>query len=362
MKINQKLLRTMAIVAGGLIICILIIALISGCNSGKKFTISDLENKLITLTKKYYQANEGSLPSEGKSTTVSAQHFVENKKIKSLKIKSGEECYGEIIVSNNNGYYLYIPKLTCGTNTPITLSKKITSNENTVITGNGLYKYNNSYIFRGDTLNNNITFANRNWKIIRINEDGTIRVMDTTKRESATWDNRYNIDRSTTSGINDYISNDINSRIKDTLDDIYISEKEFSDDDRAHFVKHDLCVGKRNEAETVMDGSVECAQIVEDQIFGLIQANEYLLASLDQNCTDTTNASCINYNYLSTFTGSTWTITANSENSYKVYKIFSGLNSSMTSGSGGVKIVAHLNKDILFSEGDGSEETPYIIK
>lgn len=362
MKIDEQLLKKMAVAAGGIILVIIIISLFTSCTSNKKYTIDELENKLITFTKDYYENNNNSLPKEGETTSISAQHFVTNKKIKNLTLKTGENCSGEITITNNNGYYLYMPKLTCNDKIPITLTEYITKNNNVITTGNGLYKYNDYYLFRGENLNNYISFADKIWQIIKINKDGTLRVIDTSRRNSAAWDNRYNIEKKSSTGINDFISNDLNSRVKDKLIEIYKNENEFTDDQRAYFVKHDLCTGKRSINETINTGEIECSQIVKDQIFGLIQVNEFLQASLDANCTNTLNTSCINYNYLATYTTSTWTITADSDTTHKIYKIHGSLSLATASGSGGIKIVGHLDKDVLYSSGAGTLEDPYIIK
>ena len=41
----------------------------------------------------------------------------------------------------------------------------------------GLYKIDNSYYYRGNVNNNNVKFANHLWKIVAINEDGTIKLI-----------------------------------------------------------------------------------------------------------------------------------------------------------------------------------------
>lgn len=361
MKFNKEIPKSVTYIGGVLILSILVIALVWGCTINKKFTRDELNKKLIVLTKNYYLENSNALPKENNSATVSAQYFIDNKEIRNLTIKSGDECSGEIIVTNNNGYFMYTPRLTCGAEMPLTLTQKILTDQKIVTTGNGIYKYNGSYLFRGELLNNYISFAKKTWQIIKINEDGTIRIVDNGKRDASSWDDRYNIERETDSGINDFVANNVNSRIKDRLNEIYLSDEEFTDDERAHFVKHDLCVGKRNALETINDGSVECSVVIENQIFGLLQINEFLLASLDVNCMTIENSSCVNYNYLDSFTGSSWTLTADAENSHKVYKIYSGIRSINASSSGGVKIVAHLDENVMYSSGNGSLETPYII-
>lgn len=362
MKLDKKLLRIMTIIVGVIIFFIIIIAMIVGASKNRKYTIEELDQKLITLTKNYYKKNEDSLPKLGKSTSLSAQAFIDEGKIKKLELKTGETCSGEISVTNNNNYYLYIPKLVCGSTKPTLLSEKITSQEKIITNGYGLYSYNDSYIFRGENVNNYLSFANKTWQILRVNTDGTIRIIENTKRESVTWDDRYNIDKETSSGINDYVANNINSRIKDELEKIYLDEKEFKDEERAYFINHDLCIGKRSGTETINDGSIECSNIINNQIFGLIQINEYLLASLDPNCTDTLNNSCLNYNFLAKIPTSYWSITGDSQTTDKVYKIQNGIYLSSASNNAGVKIVAHLSKDVLYNSGTGTLEDPYIIK
>lgn len=362
MKIDQKLLKPMGIAIGGLILLILIIALITSCGKNKKYTFEELGTKLISLTQNYYDKNKNLLPKEDESTSISAQHFVTDNKIKSLKLKNGDTCSGEIIVSNNNGYYLYTPKIDCNDIKSITLVEKLTDDKNIVTTGSGLYQYNDTYIYRGENLNNYISFAEKTWQIIRINSDGTLRVMDTSKGRNSAWDNRYNIEKTSKSGINDFITNDINSRIKDYLNSIYLNEEEFNDTNRAYFTKHDLCVGKRSANETINDGQIECSKVVENQIFGLLQANEYLLASLDSNCKSTFDKSCINYNYLVSGSGNTWTITADNDSSDKVYRISSSLSLTSASNSSNAKIVAHLDENVLYVSGKGTIEDPYLIK
>ena len=88
MKIDQKLLKPMGIAIGGLILLILIIALITSCGKNKKYTFEELGTKLISLTQNYYDKNKNLLPKEDESTSISAQHFVTDNKIKSLKLKN----------------------------------------------------------------------------------------------------------------------------------------------------------------------------------------------------------------------------------------------------------------------------------
>ena len=214
MKIDQKLLRIMGMAAGVIIIFIIIIALISSCNKNQKYTLEELESKLVTLSKRYYEQNKSSLPKDGEQTSLTTGHFITNGNFKSLTLKSGENCSGEVIVTNNNDYYLYTPKLSCGEIKAITLTEKLTDESNVVTTGEGLYSYGSSYIYRGENINNYLMLKDKLWRIIKINSDKSIRVIETKKSDSSSWDNRYNLDKKSNSGINDFVANNINSRIK----------------------------------------------------------------------------------------------------------------------------------------------------
>lgn len=359
MKIDQKLLRVMGLTIGGIIIFIIIIALISSCNKNKKYTYEELENKLITLSKKYYERNNESLPIDGESTTLTTGYFITSGDFKDLILTTGETCSGEIIVSNTNGYYLYTPILTCGDIKTITLADKL--KENVITVGEGLYNQGSFYIYKGEDVNNYMLLGENLYRIIKINNNNEIRIIENKRSESSSWDNRYNIDKQSSVGINDFISNNINSRIKNKLEELYENNK-FTDEEKAYFVKQDLCIGKRSINEAINDGSVECSEILEDQVFGLITVYEYMQASLDQNCLDLSSPSCTNYNYLAKLDSTTWTLTADKDSSYKAYRLDYGISLTNTSNSSGVAIVAHLNKNTLYQSGSGTLNDPYIIK
>lgn len=361
MKIDNKILKSMGIAIGGFIIIIIIIAIIAHGKKNKSFTKEELDKKLVNLTKEYYNVNKKSLPLEGESKTISAEHFVTSGDIKDLILKTGESCSGEIDVTNNNGYFLYTPFITCGDKKPLKLVNKIIEDENVVTSGNGLYKINESYIFRGDDVNNYLSFAGRTWLILRINGDGTLRILDITKGQKSSWDNRYNIEKNNYAGINDFVINNINSRIKDALEAIYQDETIFTSDNKAYLVNHDLCIGKRKESDTISDGSIECSNIIPNQPLGLIQANEYVQASLEPNCQNIDDVTCINYNYLANLPFQTWTITASGDNTYQAYRLYEDVKAVKASNLSGVMVVAHLHNNTLYSTGDGSELNPYIV-
>lgn len=122
-----------------------------------------------------------------------------------------------------------------------------------------------------------------------------------------------------------------------------------------------MCIGKRSVNEFNNDGSIECANILENQVFGLLQVSDFFNASLDQNCTSMESQSCSNYNYFSTMS-STWSITTDKDTTYKAYKITTdGVYLSKASSSAQAKVAVLLDKDIVVKDGDGSEDNPYVV-
>lgn len=89
-----------------------------------------------------------------------------------------------IILFLSMGYALLNEKLSIeatgviGTPPGEKLSDAIISNEeNTLNTGDGLYKYNSKYYFSGLNVNNYIEFNDETWRIVSIEEDGSVKIV-----------------------------------------------------------------------------------------------------------------------------------------------------------------------------------------
>lgn len=355
-----KKLFIIAIIILVIVIIILIVAFIIG---NKKYSYEQFETKMIELSKSYYQNRKELLPDKDTERTVlSLNTLINSGLIKPLDriIKNGESCSGEIEIINNNNNYLYIPYLDCNTYyQSTTLSSLLLEDKNIVVSGNGLYKTDNGYIFKGDNVNNYLKFKEDLWRIIKVFDDGSIKAINTKKTNTYSWDDRYNIDRESNYGINDFVTENINSRVKDVLETIY---NEYDEQSKAYFINQSLCIGKRKITDTINDGSIECSNIIEKQPVGLLYVSEYLNASLDSNCTSINTQSCINYNYLNSI-GKTWTLTADFDTSYKVFRINNGtIKLSNASNNNQLKIVVIFNSKLLYSSGNGTETDPYIFK
>lgn len=350
---RKSMFKLMIILAGIVIVLILIITI----SNIKEKTTGYTETGLINAAKKYYRDNPTKLPNDDyEENTVDDSTLVSEGYLSQYKDKDGfvVKCNSKVTVTNIDGEYFYQPYLSCekGTNTQL-LNEVIISSKD-----NGLYKTDEEYYFKGENPNNNIIFANTNWRIIKIDEDGNIKLIhyDYIKTFGETvWDDRYNINYTSNVGINDYEV----SRVKDYLNEKLQDEDMFTNYDLSRLQKTTLCIGKRGDNDKSKDGSTECSKTLENQLIGLIQLNEYLNASLDVNCLTKDIDSCQNYNYLSKLT---WSITPYSGDTSKVWVNSTSIYKSYANNYRKVLPVITIKSDTIFDSGDGTSDNPYIIR
>ena len=271
-------------------------------------------------------------------------------------------CTGKVVMLKNGNDYTYVPKLECGEDyVSNNLAKTLISESNIVTEGNGLYKMDGEYVYRGEKLDNYVSFAGKIWRVLRVTKNNEIRLIQEDIFDKVDWDNRYNSDKKTTSGINDFEINGINSRIKDDLLEIYNGET-FSSEDKAKLVPKQLCIGKRTYNDNTKNGNTECQVLTEEYFsIGLLQVNEYLIPSLDTGCTGLSQRQCTNYNFLSTYEDSFWTITASAQNTYDVYHIDYTPQLITARKKSGIKLVVNVSGEVNYAKGNGTIDSPYVI-
>jgi ribosomal protein L14E/L6E/L27E len=350
----------------GIIIVIVIFFLLNllGDSLFSKKSYSDVEDIMKSAAVKYYNDNMAKLPNEiGSTVNVNSSDLVSGKYMKNIssytKNKS-ESCDGKVNVTNVNGDYRYVSILDCGESYKTnTLTDYIKENVSITESGNGLYSIDNKLVYRGDVDNNYVKIGNNTYRIVKIVDDKVVLIYNG-KLTNMKWDDRYNIDKKSNIGINDYNV----SRVKEDLEEVYDDNTLFSDDEKLLLSNYNLSIGKRKESDTDKTGSVEASSVVENQYIGLLTVSDFLMASLDGNCSSSTSVSCTNYNYLVDTDYTYWTITADSETSYKVYKIdgMSGITLSNASSTATIKPVIYLVKDAVYVSGDGTSTNPYVVK
>ena len=369
--INKKLFNYI-LIALGVVIGIFILIFILSLFKSKTYSFSEIEAELKSGAVAYYKKNQELLPTnEGDVATVDDVTLSEAGVMKQLTkmVNKNYTCSGSVSVQKNGDYYLYTPVLECGEKYKTSsLVAKIKSDNPVVKSGDGLYQINNDLVFRGEYVNNFVRFSNITWRIVKIESDNSLRLVETDKilYTDEVWDDRYNINRDDSVGINDFEL----SRIKDGLNRIYYEKDTFNDSAKEKIILKHLCIGKRDEESSDNSGSIECATLsLEAMPVGLLLTNEYVLASIDPNCKHIYDASCNNYNYMGTLEKTTWTLTADSSNTHKAYKLAGSNNSSSSayftsncSNESGLRMVIYVNGNISYISGDGTEENPYIIK
>lgn len=355
----------------GLILLIIIIILIVNAAKPKTLSYTGIEDKMVEASKLYYSKKNEALPvNEGEEVEVSASTLSEEgymKDISKYQEDKNASCSGSVIVTKSGEGYDYAPRLDCGDkySTKFLYEKLLGS---VVSKDDGLYKTTeysskgtvNTYVFKGDFVDNYVNLNGRVWRIVKMDSKFNITLIESDYDRNVdykgSWDNRYNVQRGTDVGINDYyksvIRRSLGQEVYDKLDN----------NTKAKLVMKDLCIGKRSTTETKNDGSVECSNTLSNEYLSLLTAYDFMNASLDTNCKTIIDKSCGNYNYLVAYNRSFWLLTPNSENTYGGYKVSDHAATSNLSTSAIARLVINVNKNLVCVSGSGTEADPYIVK
>ena len=368
---KRKLYRLMGIAVAifvGFILLILILSSIT--NSNRKYSYSEIEKIMKNAAISYFKDNKNSLPVEdGDITEIDAANLTAAGKMKDLSeyLKEGDACTGSVQVEKTSSGYLYTPYLNCGNNySTVELANKVLENEEIVTSGYGLYSTKYGHIFRGENVNNYVQLDNNLWRIVKItSNNNVVLISEEGAGYTKPWDNRYNPERLYESGVNTYS----NSRIKDYLDKLYNnpSEKEgeniLSSKDKKRIVPFNVCISKRLTTSESKDNSVECSEVLKDQKLGLLTLSDYMFASIDENCKNSTTKSCKNYNYL-TIKKDWWLVTGNKEDTSTVFQVASNGSAKAVNASNYAEVrpVIYLNEKTLYKSGNGTLEKPYKVR
>ncbi len=360
------------LIMGGILLVVLVLLFGGALLYNRLFykrSYSEVESIMLDASKKYMSVHEDSLPKDlNTSVSISVSDLIQEDMMKELNdyIKDDSvSCSGSVNVTKiTDGYYRYVPFLDCKDDySTLKFVDYIKKNEPIVESSNGLYQLNNDLVFRGDNVNNYLSLGGRTYQIVKITND-EVAIILSEKSSSVIWDNRYNVDKKSTMGINDY---DV-SKVRESLNSLYdgslvVNSKPLLDENAKNIlVTYSLEVGKRTDLDNDRTGTLEKAVIIENQYVGLLSFYDYMNASLDTHCTTTLSPACMNYNYLSNYQFKWWLGTATSSDSYRVYLIDKKPKLASASGFGYLRPVFHLAKDVIYVSGDGSLEKPYVVK
>ena len=358
---RENILKFIIIFVIVIVMTILFTFLFTGGKKPK--TYSDMEANMKTAAIKYANSNTAMLPKDDtRVLKINLDTLINNKYLKEYTALENKDtiCTGYVNVLKKDDSYSYKPYLKCGNYYETkTISRYILENEQIVTTETGLYKYGDTYVYRGENPNNYIMLSDKLFRIIEITKDNQLKIIANDKTvEEFIWDDRYNSEKEYNYGINDYSK----SRLKDSLASFYKSEY-FTNSDREKIVKHDFCVGKRSISDGSMDGSSECSILEKDQYVGLLQVNEYARASISNKCTSALNLECQNYNYLEGEGKNIRTLNGVKDNTYQIYYLsYGSLSTTYASNSFSIYPVVYLGEDTIYQSGNGTSTKPYIVR
>lgn len=357
----------------GVVIFLILIAILIYFISNRKITFDAVENKMVEAAQNYYNANPTNLPQiEGNSTEVSLSTLEAEGYMKTVTKYVKDDtlaCTGRVTVTKTGASYGYNPYLNCGE----IYSTKFLYEElkkDIVTSGDGLYEMaltsvDNSnattmktfYVYRGDYVDNYIKSQGKVWRVVKLDENNNIMIIyDGTDLES-TWDDRFNAEKNSAAGINEYEL----SRVKKKTEDIY-NGKTFDTAFKNKLIKYNACVGKRSSTQEINDGSIECSKVLKDQYFALLPTYDFMNASLDTSCKKLDDLQCSNYNYLASY-DRTWSFaTGDADTTYKIYRFSDSVYTSSANTKGKLRLVAYLNKNVTIKSGSGTKNDPYIVK
>lgn len=356
-ELKKKLTKILIAIVSIFVLLFIILFIVQGC-SNKKLSYEKLENKLVSASKKYLEEKELLPLNEAEIVSVYDSTLIENGYMKEYSEYTDDTtCTGYVLVQKNNEFYNYMPYLSCEEYETKTLKNEIISQ--IVTKEDGIYEMNNDYVYRGEYVNNYFEFAGRLWRIIKLTEDGYLKLVSIEEEErEVRWDDRYNIEVDRYYGINDFSK----SRLKESLDEIYNDSEKFSNSSKKNIVCKDICVGKRDENDLSLTSNTECNEKYSCQYISLMDIKDSVNSSLDPNCNSLNNDSCGNYNYIENIFIRNWTTIRDSKSTYQVYYIaptYFKLEEANEEES--INLVIYINSNNRF-EGDGTYESPYRIK
>lgn len=286
----------------------------------------------------------------------------------------------------------------------ITLADYYSSTDDSESTGSGLYKSTDddgdSYYFRGN-VNNYVSFANQLWRVIRVNGDGTIRLLYNTDIDKSVFNNAHDDEKysgytydnenvctkenpciSSFDAKNNLFVNNMNmtnSDVKTYLENWYISNLKLYDNyisldsycnDTTYVVSgNNYYYGAYDRIYKQYQPSLKCPDT--SQLYGgnyklkigLMTADEANYAGLNMKTPHATNNNYLYYSSKWWFMTSGWKYITSFATSTAGLNTTIGITPQIfVAYTFYVRPVINLKSNTLITSGDGSLSNPYVIK
>lgn len=372
LKDPDKKLYLYTVILVAVIIFLILIFFIIKIIIGPRMTYKEIEQVMVKSARNYAESTKMLLKNDNFNKTIKTSTLIEKEYMKEFKKynRSAELCTGTITITYNGAKFLYTPELNCGKDYKTKYLQDVIKKSKLTDNHEGLYPVDDYYIYKGEKPNNYIQFANHLWRIVKIESDGTIKIIQTDNEfEEMNFDNRYNStcpnDEYDCAGFNNFETSRLKDRMMKIFNEGYKTyEYKFSlSDFEKTIINHqNICIGGVSSNIQLTDGYPECNLKTEKKYpFDFIKVNEFIMPSLDSDCKSIKNRQCTNYNYMTKKTGY-WTATTSDQDTYQVYYMSLLPGKAMASDLNDFLFVMNLSKNTLYSKGDGTEDNPYVIK
>ncbi len=350
------------IVGGGItfLLLLVIFGIFLFTNFFRQYSYQELEQVMVNAAIQY-QKKHPEIKEEDDFVLSSATLVEEGFLNDFTKLRKNDICAGEVEISWNQEYPIYTPFLQCNQYETTTLFDSIMAKEELKDENDnkdGIYLLSSQYGYRGEFVNNYLTFANFLWRIVKFDEEEMMLVLSDTANNKITYvfDDRFNDSTNGYRGRNHYE----NSRIEASLQEIY--QKDLANY-HSYLLQMTSCVGPRGELESDKTGSVDCSETVKTP-FALLSVYDFMNASLDADCTYTTNRNCSNYNFLSSTSTRYWLLNGTTQNTYEVY--YADTNGKIgldyANAKKDIRPVLSIPSRMIYQSGNGTKENPYQVQ
>lgn len=228
-------------------------------------------------------------------------------------------------------YYRQFNKKTESGETIQLLSSVIRTNNPNVTIGDGLYNIANEYIFKGKNVNNYVMYSGLLWRIVKINNDGSINLVTEDIMNEFMWgteNSKYN-------------TSQVRTWLNKTEDNTGIFYKNLYNPEE-YLKNSTLCL------DTISNiGSSICKDMLTDDMVGMLSLSDYTNSIVD----DETYLNIEDEYWLSSLSseGNAWFVD------------FDKISKTIVTDAYGVRPTVTLNSTVSFESGDGSKENPYTI-